>query len=323
MILFQNQQFSKEYYYDLMSMFLRESLGIKTRSDYLASLVENVSGSFNDVFAWLDIWCVTGKDSKYYAWDNDEASAEASQEDMLSYENYFLDAIGSFLGISRTFTINTEEPYVIGESSVTIDEDTYTVVRDADGNIVSIDDVEVDSSGLITIDSKKYQIDFDANLLYDLPITNVSKTFNTKKQITLNNYEFLRYLRVEIVKANYYGTREELANLYQPTKVAGFIYVPTSFPATVNIYWTNTSFSPLNLEPSVNFKYLFLNGYLTIESVGIIYNKFIGEPRKTAIYDTSIFDDPTALWAEKTEDTSPIINAMYNTSKYDYGRYAQ
>lgn len=107
-------------------------------------------------------------------------------------------------------------------------------------------------------------------------------------EVDLDDRDFAVYIKCQIAKQNFMGTREELAKIYstydESEKKRGlldltFIYVfyqvTDTTPVFLNssqcdIYWSNaTEYSSAKLEA------LFRAGYLTIESMGILYNRTI------------------------------------------------
>lgn len=108
------------------------------------------------------------------------------------------------------------------------------------------------------------------------------------EEIELDDYDFITYIKCQIVKQNFKGSREELANIYTTyedgqitsnglIKDLIFVYVlyqtftPTLLLNSIqcNIYWSNYS------QFSENLQKLFDGGYLTIESMGILYNRIM------------------------------------------------
>lgn len=129
----------------------------------------------------------------------------------------------------------------------------------------------------------------------DHPLTIIGYT-----EVNLNDSEFLTYIKTQLIKQNFDGRRETLQKLYA-TYIDGqlstdhlldliFIYLPDGDSGNCKILW-NTNESPLG-----NLGKLFINGYLTIESLGINYTREITNVENLAYY----FDQP---WEE---NPSPV-----------------
>ncbi len=106
---------------------------------------------------------------------------------------------------------------------------------------------------------------------------------NEYEELNLEDDEFIIYIKCQIVKQNFQGSREELSTIYSTfddgkvTKglldlLMVYVLYQTQSPLLLNsvqcnIYWSNYS------QYSENLRKLFLAGYLTIESMGILYNR--------------------------------------------------
>lgn len=88
----------------------------------------------------------------------------------------------------------------------------------------------------------------------------------TTKTIVLDNYDFITYIRSQIIKQHFNGTREDLAKAYVDNNLLpiNLTYIPTS-SAECQIYCNNWN------ELSLNMQNLFLNRMIAIESMGITY----------------------------------------------------
>lgn len=219
------------YYFNRMSMFLKESYGIQERIGALAKIIKRLDEVYETIIDSLNLF---DKDySKNYIGDGNESSTN----------NVYLDRIGNIFNVSRSFSIKMGTK----ESPTSIED-----------------------------------------------INDSAPTY-----ITLNNKEFLQYLKLQIIKQNFTGTREELALLYgdDTTELANtgtsqlnFIYLTdTKASAKVNIYW-----QPKKEKYSSEFYYMFLNGLLTIESMGIEYNRSIMNIDSIAIFDDKDKDESGA-----------------------------
>ena len=88
----------------------------------------------------------------------------------------------------------------------------------------------------------------------------------TTKTIVLNNYDFITYIRSQIIKQHFNGSREDLAKAYVNNDLLpiNLTYVPTA-SATCEIYCNNWN------DLSLNMQNMFLNRMIAIESMGITY----------------------------------------------------
>lgn len=107
-------------------------------------------------------------------------------------------------------------------------------------------------------------------------------------KINLNNKDFLTYIKTQIIKQNFDGTREELQKLYSTWKSN---YIQKGIVDLVFLYTTEVSQNGAictirwdTQNPSVNMRLLFENGYLTIESVGVLYKRQITNFNNLAYY---------------------------------------
>lgn len=225
------------YYFNRMSMFLRESYGIKDRIKVLAKIIERLDKVYEKIIGELNVF-----DENYstnYGVD-------------ISKTNKYLDRVGNIFGLKRSFTIK-----------------------------YGTNDNPSDSTDLVN---------------------------GLTKYITLNNKEFLQYIKLQIIKQNFAGTREELAELYGDDNVSNtsgllsglnFIYfTDEDNPVTVDIYWQTK-----NENYSTDFKYMFLNGLLTIESMGIKYNKVI-----LNIDSIAVFNKNSLFMESENDETISIEN---------------
>lgn len=125
---------------------------------------------------------------------------------------------------------------------------------------------------------------------FTIPIYNASDPFiiDNYAQINLDDGDFLTYIKTQVIKQNFDGTRETLQKLYS-TYVNGqiqkgmidlrFLYMTENQEdgAVCTIRWDTEN-------PSENLRLLFENGYLTIESLGVLYNRSIVNFNRIASY---------------------------------------
>nr|DAD96455.1 MAG TPA: hypothetical protein [Myoviridae sp. ctj3P51] len=137
-------------------------------------------------------------------------------------------------------------------------------------------------------------------------------------QITLNDKELLLLLEATVKKYNFNGTREGLREIYQgapifkydkyleitnPEITAYLKHIKTeSFLTKLGIMYIDNSTAPAACvialtgdikTLSVNIINLFLNGFLTIESMGIMYTYALNSLFTDATFDTAGFYSPS------------------------------
>lgn len=131
---------------------------------------------------------------------------------------------------------------------------------------------------------------FGCQRKFTIPVYDTANMFNIVDyaQIDMNDDEFLVYIKTQVIKQNFDGTRETLQRLYS-TFVDGkiqeglipqrFLYTTEYAPdgAICTIRWDEES-------PSQTLAKLFDNGYLTIESMGIRYRRQITNFNDLAYY---------------------------------------
>ena len=149
-------------------------------------------------------------------------------------------------------------------------------------------------------------------------------------QVTLNDRELLIYIEATLRRFLFNGTRLSLRQAYEGTTLVngakyeevfgsdseikeylahvthksvlselGIVYIDGSAPAECNICMTNAA------SASDNLLNLFLNGYLTIESMGITYAKLLSKDFETGKWNESKYykplTPPYALYARKED----------------------
>lgn len=102
-----------------------------------------------------------------------------------------------------------------------------------------------------------------------------------KKELTLDNKDFLILIKATIVKNYCEGTFEQLKEFYQ--SVGLFVVITTSAPGICNIYMA-TAVEGANYDYSDDIKSMFLSGLLTIESMGIEYHKTFIDMTKLLVW---------------------------------------
>lgn len=197
------------------------------------------------------------------------------RKDLLEFK-YYLDRLSMFMN----------ESYGIQEQV----EIFYQQLKTIDENF----DYLLEKLDIFNISEEEYKEDLPSEILDKIgAIFGCYRKFTILlngdyEEIELNDEDFLIYIKCQIVKQNFQGTREELTGIYttyEDTKLTEnaildliFVYVLHQVPegnppilnsVQCNIYWTNYT------QYSENLRKLFLAGYLTIESVGILYNRLL------------------------------------------------
>ena len=192
------------------------------------------------------------------------------RKDLLDFQ-YYLNRLSKFMQESYGINEQTEMFYSFLKQVNDVYDDMLK-----DLNIFSSNEDEVkgeilDKIGAIFNCQRRFTIPLYENNEDPMEITGYAN-------INLaDDKDYLTYIKTQIVKQNFKGTREELQKLYT-TYVNNilkedsildlqFIYItnPTNM-ATCDIYWNEAN-------PSEQLKLLFDNGYLTIESLGIRYSR--------------------------------------------------
>ena len=129
---------------------------------------------------------------------------------------------------------------------------------------------------------------FNCQRNFTIPHYNNALQVISYSEINLTDDEYLIYIKTQIIKQNFDGTRETLQKLYTTymnNKIQKgildliFIYITDDDPdgAVCNIIWNEDN-------PTDNLKLLFENGYLTIESMGIRYRRYYLNIQELAKY---------------------------------------
>lgn len=169
-----------------------------------------------------------------------------------------------------------------------------------------------------------YNINRNMNISYLDALDADSDSDDTElinETITLDNYELYMYIKVMISKLNFSGMAEDIIKLYGKG-------IPGNNSYEINYFgilylWSSQSQASLtcsvifnNPELIDNFKNrtghqnivkLFLADYLLIESLGITYNKYLGQ---TLVYAT-FYDDNTntgSVFYDNNQDPIYIFN---------------
>lgn len=269
---------SDEFYLNSISMFLRGSWGMEDRCKMYASILQNLNECSQNLFDRLNIF--------YYKDENDNYFTKNKPDDMSlnAYKNaksdYWLDMVGDILGLNRNVVVN----------------------------IHYFEDQE----------DPEY------------------------RDIVLTNLEFLIYIEATIARNTFDGSTETLRKIYTGSSIynADAYRKNTNLDSSVREYYEsiiqpsflqklNIIYRTLNTEPdaqdterlcceivvfgdenfvSDNLRYLFYNGFLTIESVGITYNREIKSDFIGAEYHE---EAPDAIPPTKYEDDEALPYYVY------------
>lgn len=240
--LIKDELLDYKFYIRSMSLMLQNSFGMVDRCKTYVDILKNIVDVGDGLFKRLNIF--------YY--ENGYDYCDLNNIDKTSTTDWYLDAIGEIFNLRRSFEL---------------------------------------------------PIYYEADVPYGPEI------------ITLNNYEFLIYIQAMMMKYTFNGTYSDLLKLYNGSDILYFdkyqeLANSDSSDITLDdlkYISQNTRFLPINslkikyksagyndgngsslctnvyLTGTVDFtnypniKKLFLAGYLTIESVGIIYNRSINQ----------------------------------------------
>lgn len=234
------------FYEHSLSIFMKDSPGILSRCNMYVEILKNILNCGENIFKILDIF--------YYKKDSSGILKTYFTENNINPEEFsdkWLDQIAFILGISRKFTV------------------------------------------------PRY---YSENAIIEAPFI-----------CELTNKELLIYIEATIAKYNFDGTCQSLRKIYKGTSIYNLnIYSQKTFPAEIANYLSNMtqdSFltklnivyksgiqSATGIEPASctismssenstdNLKTLYVNGLLTIESMGITYTYVFDENIKNGYF---------------------------------------
>lgn len=176
-----------------------------------------------------------------------------------------------------------------------------------------IDDTTLDIIASIFCLNRKMKITYvDKDGILNNKIKNKKYT----EEITLSNRDLLAYIQLTIVKNNFQGTNEELYNLYNNqdnnflVHNLGIIYTwcnsmeGSSNPLECLVYFKNAK---EYLQNRPNIVKMFYAGLLTVESLGIVYNKSCITNIFAARFDNQFLPEGITGW---------INGYLYNDAFY-------
>lgn len=266
----------ESFYQNSMSLFLKGSPGIPERCTNYYNILMNVINSGENMFKYLNIFYYQNSDSipKDY-FDLITETPTVADEARATFDNKWLDEIAAFLGISR-------EVFCPGG-----------------------------------------QYDKDEKALDGTPAV-----------VTLTNYELLVYIQATIAKYNFNGTCRQLREIYRGTPIYLYDNYKKYDEPVIKSYLSNS------IKPSVltelgiwyisdansasarigigintqarnfpNIYTLFLNGFLTIESMGITYTYVIGSNVYTAVFTPPDTEKPSL---KDTFSNPPAYLTIFN-----------
>lgn len=185
-----------------------------------------------------------------------------------------IDRCNTYVGILKNLYETGSN--LLNRFNVFLNEDYFTI-NNVDEN--STEDEMLDVIASIFCINRKIKIKYvDADGILNDKVVDKEYT----EEIVLTNRDLLAYIQVIIIKNNFQGTNEELQYLYNGTKThylvqnLGLIYtwcnstMGSTQPLECLIYFKNVN-DYLTTRP--NIVKMFYAGLLTIESLGITYNK--------------------------------------------------
>ena len=228
---------------------------------------------------------------------------------LLEYQ-YYLDRMSMFL--NESYGINNRIK-ILHSLLITIDEFWEEILKKY--NVMDNNYYTTSEEKTSLVDQMLDYIGLIFECRRNLTVTYTQNDQTNRENITLNNEEFLTYIKCQIIKQNFDGTREELYRLYQTDEVLNYIlgiyYLveKTSPSLNVRIIWSNYETYSLNLQK------LFLGGYLTIESIGIIYNRALQNITKLAIFNQNGFNK-IDNYDEYIQVTTPVTSDTFTKGEY-------
>ena len=270
------------FYLHSMSMYLRNSYGMEERCKLYYDILTNVIDTADTMFDRMNIFYYENENDNYFTKNYISAGYVSADDYKTGTSDSVLDGIGAIFGLKRQVRVKYSPS--VGDS---------------------VDEI-----------------------------------------ITLNNFEFLIYIQASIAKNNYDGTNKSLRQYYRGTSLFGYdrysekvydqnqefisaylnhirkksfltelkiAYIAGEDPLTVKIF---LGYEKANEEK--NIKHLFLSGLLTIESLGITYEKIIGNEFEYASWVDDILienlEEPYTKYYFEQNDIV-YIYAEYNASE--------
>lgn len=108
------------------------------------------------------------------------------------------------------------------------------------------------------------------NIKRNLSVPYLDGAEKVTKFVSLNNKDFLTFIRATIIKNYCDGSFEQINNFYENINLP-IIYIGTNSPATVNVVMLKTQGEDAVSE---EVQTLFKGGLLNIKSMGIIYSNY-------------------------------------------------
>lgn len=145
---------------------------------------------------------------------------------------------------------------------------------------------------------------FGCRRSFTIPIYSADDPYEIEdyEHVDLNNDEYLIFIKTQVIKQNFDGTRGTLQKIYATyidDEITSehlidliFLYImDPENPLHCHIYWDID-------DPSENLKILFENGYLTIESLGIVYTRSAQNVHDISYYTEKSYPEE---WTDPTE----------------------
>ena len=262
--LINSQLLDEKFYLQSMSLFLKNSYGMEDRCKMYVNILNNIVDTSEELFNRLNIF--------YYDISTKKDYCDLNGIDKNSTSDRYLDLIAGIFNINREFEIRYTDPAKSVETIERVKLDNYELMLYIQAIATkfifdgSYEQLHYFYNGTSLLNYDLYYEDSEARYTAtDLCIL----TNNTTKFLPITNLG-IKYMTVPGV------------------------------PLECNIYYTG---SPEIYKNHENIKKLFYGGYLTIESLGIVYNRLIAlalfqgvfyeedNPENIMFYDPSRLDE--------------------------------
>lgn len=260
--LINSQLLDEKFYLQSMSLFLKNSYGMEDRCKMYVNILNNVVDTSEELFNRLNIF--------YYDISTKKDYCDLNGINKSSTSDRYLDLIAGIFNINREFEIRYTNP---GGSRI-------------------VKNIKLDNYELML-----YIQAIATKFIFDGSYEQLHYFYNGTSLLNYDLYygdSEARYTNTDLCILTNNTTK------FLPITNLGIKYktVPDA-PLTCNIYYTG---SPEIYNTHKNIEKLFYGGYLTIESLGIVYNRLIalalfqgrfykeGNPENIMFYDPSRLD---------------------------------
>lgn len=274
-----------EYYIGALSLALRSDFAIPERCKIFVSVLQNVVETSEDIFNRLNIY--------YYNEETGEDYCDLNKIDKYGYDDKTLEMIANIFNIKRNFNLS----YVSSEPE-------------------SYDETIAETMKLDNFELLLYIQTFIARNVFDGSNSDLLYLYNGSSILYYDIYENSDEYKemadgkgLEIIRNGENFHKTAINNL----KIR---YFPTEDSLNANIYFTNKK----DFEKHPNIQEMFNAGLLTIESVGITYNKLVVETiRYGVLGDEITFDLSGDTPVVKINDDEISFTKNENIYSYTYG----